>query len=133
MALAGTAFVWRELDAIRVKGRAQAVRIFEPIGVAGQVAPELMSRARTYEKGLGHYRSRNFTAAAEQFALVCRTIRRQQYFWSGPGSSCNSPPARTGSRSARRSRNSHGFNAWNGSPKIHARLGGGFAVAARAG
>src|SRR5262245_62901606 len=27
-------FVWRELDAIRVKGRRQAVRIFAPLGVA---------------------------------------------------------------------------------------------------
>jgi adenylate cyclase len=70
VALTGRTFVWRELDAIRVKGRAQAVRIFEPLGVADEVAPDVLSRAQTYGKGLSHYRAHNFAAAAEQFALV---------------------------------------------------------------
>jgi adenylate cyclase len=70
VALTGRTFVWRELDAIRVKGRTQAVRIFEPLGVADEVAPELLSRAQAYGKGLSHYRAHNFVAAAEQFALV---------------------------------------------------------------
>ncbi|HEX4826662.1 MAG TPA: adenylate/guanylate cyclase domain-containing protein [Xanthobacteraceae bacterium] len=68
--LTGAAFVWRELDAIRVKGRRQAVRIFEPLGVAGEVAPELLSRAQAYGAGLTRYRARDFAAAAEKFALV---------------------------------------------------------------
>jgi adenylate cyclase len=38
VALTGAAFVWRELDAIRVKGRRQAVRIFEPLAYA-QLGP----------------------------------------------------------------------------------------------
>src|SRR5262245_65710787 len=66
--LTGRAFVWRELDAIRVKGRRQAVRIFEPLGVAGEVAAELLSRAQAYGAGLTRYRARDFAAAAEQFA-----------------------------------------------------------------
>src|SRR5262245_14616005 len=66
----GRTFVWRELDAIRVKGRRQAVRIFEPLGVAGEVAPELLSRAQTYGAGLTRYRARDFAGAAEKFALV---------------------------------------------------------------
>jgi class 3 adenylate cyclase/CHASE2 domain-containing sensor protein len=70
VALTGRAFVWRELDAIRVKGRTQAVRIFEPLGVAGQVAPDLLSRAQTYREGLTRYRARDFAGAAEQFTLV---------------------------------------------------------------
>jgi class 3 adenylate cyclase len=70
VALTGRTFVWRELDAIRVKGRTQAVRIFEPLGVADEVAPDVLSRAQAYGKGLSHYRAHNFVAAAEQFALV---------------------------------------------------------------
>src|SRR5215831_1518590 len=55
-----------ELDAIRVKGRRQAVRIFEPLGVAGQLAPELLSRAQAYGAGLTRYRARDFAGAAER-------------------------------------------------------------------
>jgi adenylate cyclase len=64
------AFAWRELDAIRVKGRSQAVRIFEPLGVAGEIAPELISRAQAYGEALTRYRARDFAGAAEQFARV---------------------------------------------------------------
>jgi adenylate cyclase len=70
VALTGGAFAWRELDAIRVMGRTQAVRIFEPLGMADQVAPDLISRAQAYGKGLSRYRARDFAGAAEQFACV---------------------------------------------------------------
>jgi len=70
VALTGNAFVWRELDAIRVKGRTEAVRVFEPLGVAGEVAADVLGRAHTYGEGLTRYRARDFAAAAEQFARV---------------------------------------------------------------
>jgi adenylate cyclase len=70
VALTGRAFVWRELDTVRVKGRTQAVRIFEPLGVAGQIAADLLCRAQAYEEALKRYRARDFPAAAEQFAVV---------------------------------------------------------------
>jgi class 3 adenylate cyclase len=66
----GRAFVWRELDAIRVKGRAQAVRIFEPLGAAGEVAPDVIAHAEIYGAGLARYRAGDFAAAAEQFARI---------------------------------------------------------------
>jgi class 3 adenylate cyclase/CHASE2 domain-containing sensor protein len=66
----GATFVWRELDTIRVKGRVQPVRIFEPIGMAGDVASDLLRRVETYEQGLKAYRAREFAAAAKQFAIV---------------------------------------------------------------
>jgi adenylate cyclase len=70
VALTGAAFVWRELDTIRVKGRTQAVPIFEPLGAAGHVAPELLNSAHAYGEGLKHYRARDFAGAARQFALA---------------------------------------------------------------
>ena len=70
VALTGAAFVWRELDTIRVKGRMQAVPIFEPLGAAGHVAPKLRNSARAYGEGLKHYRARDFAGAAQQFALA---------------------------------------------------------------
>jgi adenylate cyclase len=69
-ALTGNAFVWRELDAIRVKGRREVVRIFEPLGVAGEVAPHVQLRAQAHGEGLARYRARDFAAAAEQFARI---------------------------------------------------------------
>jgi adenylate cyclase len=68
MSFTGSAFVWRELDAIRVKGRMQPVRIFEPLGASGEVAAELLARSEAYAKGLACYRARDFGAAVQHFA-----------------------------------------------------------------
>jgi class 3 adenylate cyclase/CHASE2 domain-containing sensor protein len=68
VALTGPAFAWRELDAIRVKGRTQAVNIYEPLGESGQVVPELLARAQAYSDGLALYRTYDFAGAAKAFA-----------------------------------------------------------------
>ena len=96
---AGDAFAWRELDAIRVKGRAQAVKIYEPLGPAGDVTPELRSRAEAYADGLARYRARDFAAAAEQFAKIPDDPPAARCSRSGRGNSQQHPPGRTGSRS----------------------------------
>ncbi|MBX9843013.1 MAG: adenylate/guanylate cyclase domain-containing protein [Xanthobacteraceae bacterium] len=70
VAQTGPAFAWRELDAIRVKGRTQAVQIYEPLGEQGAVAPELAARAEAYGEGLARYRARDFSGAADHFARV---------------------------------------------------------------
>jgi adenylate cyclase len=70
MALTGAAFVWRELDTIRVKGRATAVRIYEPLAAADAVTPEQQSCRKVYAEGLARFRARDFTGAAEHFARV---------------------------------------------------------------
>jgi class 3 adenylate cyclase/CHASE2 domain-containing sensor protein len=72
VALTGPTFAWRELDAIRVKGHTQVVQIFEPLGPAGEVAPDLLSRAQAYKEGLSCYRAGEFAGAAERFACVAR-------------------------------------------------------------
>ena len=56
------AFAWRELDAIRVKGRGQAVKIYEPLGAAGEVPPDAALRASYAEAW--RYRARDFAGAA---------------------------------------------------------------------
>jgi adenylate cyclase len=50
--------------------RTEVVRIFEPLGVAGEVVPHVLSRAQAYGEGLSRYRARVFAAAAAQFARV---------------------------------------------------------------
>jgi adenylate cyclase len=65
---AGEAFLWREIDTIRVKGRVQPVRVFEPIAVQGQESSEQRAWALGYAEGLARWRARDFAAAAVAFA-----------------------------------------------------------------
>ncbi len=65
---AGGGIVWRELDAIRVKGRVQPVNIYEPLGLAGQISAERAAHAKAYTEGLALFRARDFDGAAKRFA-----------------------------------------------------------------
>jgi adenylate cyclase len=70
VALTGKAFDWRELDAIRVKGRSDPVKIYEPLAEAGQRTPEQSAKAAAYAEGLACWRAREFSRAADCFARV---------------------------------------------------------------
>jgi adenylate cyclase len=61
-------FAWREIDAIRVKGRAAPIRAFEPLGEAGRQSREQQARAASYGEGLALWRARDFAGAAQRFA-----------------------------------------------------------------
>ncbi len=61
-------FLMRKLDLVRVKGRAQALRIYELIGVADIALPEERRRLLPlYDAGLVSYRQRDWDAALELF------------------------------------------------------------------
>jgi class 3 adenylate cyclase len=66
----GAAITWRELDAIRVKGRATPAKIFEPLAEAGAETAEQKARAAAYGEGLARWRARDFAGAAESFGRV---------------------------------------------------------------
>jgi class 3 adenylate cyclase/CHASE2 domain-containing sensor protein len=70
VALTGTAFAWRELDAIRVKGRVQPVRIYEPLAESELQSPEDAARAGVYAEGLARWRARDFAGAVTCFAQI---------------------------------------------------------------
>jgi len=70
MALTGAAFAWRELDTIRVKGRAGATKIYEPLAAAGEATPQQLSCSEAYAEGLARWRGRDFAGAAEHFARL---------------------------------------------------------------
>jgi hypothetical protein len=61
------AFVWRELDAILVKGRSHAVNVYEPVAEAGLQTAEQSNSIAAYASGLALWRDRNFKAAAAYF------------------------------------------------------------------
>ena len=60
--------VWREVDRVRVKGRAQAVGIHEPLGDAGDAAA--LARAARWAPLLAGYRERRFDAARTELLAI---------------------------------------------------------------
>ena len=94
VALTGTAFKWREVDAIRVVGRLQPLRVYEPLAPAGQETPAQAAQAETYAQGLACWRKRDFAGAAQLFARIADADpasalfmqRAQKLVLSPPGS-----------------------------------------------
>lgn len=70
--LVGPAFAWRELDWIRVKGRAQPVRIHEPLA-EGEPSAQQRAHASAYAAGLARWRAADFEAAAVEFGRSAST------------------------------------------------------------
>ncbi|MDA9427353.1 adenylate/guanylate cyclase domain-containing protein [Bradyrhizobium sp. CCBAU 53380] len=73
MAQTGDTFAWRELDAIRVQGRGEALRVFEPLAEKGTESAEQMKVATAYAEGLACWRTREFAKAADAFAKMAKT------------------------------------------------------------
>jgi adenylate cyclase len=67
MAQTGDAFAWRELDAIRVMGRGEAIRVFEPLAGNGTESGDQKKVAAAYAEGLACWRAREFTKATDAF------------------------------------------------------------------
>jgi adenylate cyclase len=55
--------VYRELDRVRVKGKGLAVSIYEPVGMAGEVSADLLSRIDRFQQALAHYRAQQWDEA----------------------------------------------------------------------
>jgi adenylate cyclase len=70
VALTGATFIWREIDAIRVLGRVQPLRIFEPLARAGQETPLQTANAQAYGTALARWRKGEFAGAMELFASI---------------------------------------------------------------
>jgi adenylate cyclase len=68
VALTGSTFAWREIDAIGVKGRSSAVHVYEPLAESGRETLEQSERAAAYAAGLERWRSADFSSAAINFA-----------------------------------------------------------------
>lgn len=58
-----TGIVFRELDKVRVRGRREAERIFEPLGREGQVAAREMENLARWDAALAHFRARRWVQA----------------------------------------------------------------------
>lgn len=70
--LTGDSFVWRELDAVRVKGRSHPVNVYEPLANAGEETPEQSASREAYTRGLAAWRAGDFKAAAAHFEVSAK-------------------------------------------------------------
>jgi class 3 adenylate cyclase len=67
-AAAGDRILWRELDRIRVVGRAAPLTVLEPLALAAGATPAQRALAARYAEGLALFRRRQFAEAAAVFA-----------------------------------------------------------------
>ncbi|MET4045523.1 adenylate cyclase [Bradyrhizobium sp. RT6a] len=67
VAQTGNTFTWRELDAIKVIGRGEAIKVFEPIAEKGTESAGQTKVAAAYAEGLACWRAREFAKAADAF------------------------------------------------------------------
>ncbi|MBI2787714.1 MAG: CHASE2 domain-containing protein [Elusimicrobia bacterium] len=67
---AGDAIEVRELDFVKVKGKSEAIRVYELLGLKGETDPALVEKARLFETGLAHFRERRFEEAIAVFRGV---------------------------------------------------------------
>jgi adenylate cyclase len=83
---AGSAFVFREIDVVRVKGRASAAPVYELVGRAGT------DLSASFGDALAAYRRRDFDAAREKFAALAADDRTAAIFAKRCAALAASPP-----------------------------------------
>ena len=67
-------FILRELDVVRVKGKGDAITIFELIGFSDDLEQNIGLMLKIFEQGLAEYRSRNWERARLNFQKVLEQI-----------------------------------------------------------
>jgi adenylate cyclase len=65
--LAGPKISWRELDVIQVVGKAEHIRIYEPLALATDQTQLQAACATAYAEGLDRWRTKDFAGAVESF------------------------------------------------------------------
>jgi adenylate cyclase len=61
---------FRELDLVAVKGKEQAIRVFEVLGLTGELEPELIRRRQDFAQALELYRQGHFPEAGAGFEAI---------------------------------------------------------------
>lgn len=92
VALTGSKFAWRELDAVRVRGRSAPVKVYELLAEAGQETPQQVESAAAYAEGLVHWRNRDFDSAAMCFGRTAGIDKPSALFLGRANAFRSNPP-----------------------------------------
>jgi adenylate cyclase len=92
VALTGEAFAWRELDAIRVKGRTQALKIYELLAPSAGLSAAQETSIANYADGLAQWRAREFDRAAQYFSRSADIDRAAALFAARARELAQNPP-----------------------------------------
>src|SRR5207237_2852338 len=96
VALAGDAFAWRELDAIRVKGRTQALKIYQLLALSAGLTSSQATLIANYADGLAQWRAREFDRAAQCFGRSADIDRPASLFAARARELAQNPPGEGG-------------------------------------
>ena len=72
-ALTGDRYVWRIIDAVRVKGKNISINVFEPMGRTDQVPDDIKKLASQYSHAFAVYRESKFTEAIDLLKKILAT------------------------------------------------------------
>lgn len=76
--------VFREIDCVKVKGKDEPIRIYEPVGVEGEVASDAIEELESWNLALSSYRSRDFNGCIAKLKdLTQRHGTKTIYEWLG--------------------------------------------------
>jgi class 3 adenylate cyclase len=92
VSMTGSAFSWRELDAVRVKGRTTPLKIYELMAEAGHETAQQGTASAAYAEGLANWRSRDFGAAVNCFERVADVDRPSSLFFARANALAGAPP-----------------------------------------
>lgn len=92
MVQTGDSFAWRELDAIRVLGRGEAIKVFEPLSARGAESAGQTKVAAGFAEGLTCWRARDFVEAAAAFEGVAEVDPASSMFAKRARALAATPP-----------------------------------------
>ena len=75
------AVIFREVDRVRVKGKAEPVGIYEPVGAAGQVPAEQLEELKLWNQALRHYRAQNWEQAELDLLNLARLGAQSRFLY----------------------------------------------------
>jgi adenylate cyclase len=72
-------FLYRELDRVRVKGKAEPIRIYQPIGPLADQGPEILGEMELFHQALEHYQAQAWDQAEASLQSLLEQAPCQLY------------------------------------------------------